>query len=191
MVSWRSSQEVLFMRVFSSLAAVLVVGASLAGAPAQAQVTKEQVPGITNFARVETTVACAGAIKPEAVSELKQMGFKSVINLRLATEDGANVEDEAAAAKAAGVNYVHLPFSGQSPDPAVVDAFLTAITVPENNPAFIHCAGGNRAATMWFIKRVQIDGWAIDRASEEAAGLGLTGAPMKQFALNYIQTHKK
>ena len=180
------------MRMLSSFVGVLLVGVSLIAGPAEAQqVTKEQVPGITNFARVETTVACAGAIKPEAISELKQMGFKSVINLRLATEQGADADAEAAAAKAAGVNYVHVPFSGAMADPSVADTFLTAVTNPANNPAFIHCASGNRAAAMWMIKRVQIDRWAIDKASDEAAGLGLTNPQLKQFALNYIESRKK
>ena len=67
------------------------------------QVTKEAVPGITNFARLETTVACAGTLKSDAIPELKKMGFVSIINLRPANEPGADVETEAAAAKAAGL----------------------------------------------------------------------------------------
>lgn len=169
---------------------VLAVGLLIA-APLGAQVIKETVPGITNFARVESTVACAGAITAQSVPEIKKYGFKSIINLRLAEEPGANVEAEAAAAKSAGLSYVHVPFNGQMPDPAAVDKFLTAITSPGVEPAFIHCAGGNRAALMWFIKRVEVDGWDINRATEEATALGLTSAPLKQFALTHIQAHKK
>src|SRR5438132_257079 len=88
----------------------LVVVLALAPAGAQ-QVTKENVPGVTNFAKLETTVACGGATKAEAVPELKKMGFASIINLRLASEQGANVDEEAAAAKAAGIKYFHLPFN--------------------------------------------------------------------------------
>ena len=43
---------------------------------AHAQVTKENVPGITNFARVETTVACAGATTPAALTEVKRLGSR-------------------------------------------------------------------------------------------------------------------
>ena len=92
------------------------------------------------------------------------MGFASIINLRLATEPGADIDAEAAAAKAAGINFVHLPFNGSMPDPAVADRFLKIITEPGNQPAFIHCASGNRAAAMWLIKRVLIDKWDNDRA---------------------------
>ena len=43
---------------------------------------------------------------------------------------------------------------------------------------------------MWFIKRVQIDRWDNDRAMKEAEALGLSSAPLKQFATNYVTTHK-
>ena len=155
------------------------------------QVTKDTVPGITNLARLETTVACAGAIKADAVPEIKKMGFASIINLRQASESGADVEAEAAAAKSAGIRYYHVPFNGQSPDPAVADRFLEAITATGSEPAFIHCAGGNRAAAMWLVKRLTVDHWDADRATAEATALGLTSPALKQFAFDYAQSHKR
>jgi hypothetical protein len=41
------------------------------------------------------------------------------------------------------------------------------------------------------IKRMLVDGWDEERASTEAAALGLTSAPLKTFALSYVSTHKK
>src|SRR5215510_13899941 len=158
---------------------------------AQAQVTKESVPGITNLARVETTVACAGAVTPPAVAEIKKMGFTSIINLRQPTEQGADIEGEAAAAKTAGINFFNIPFNNAAPDPAVVDKFLQTIMQPGNQPAFIHCASGNRAAAMWFVKRVLVDKWDVERAGAEAASLGLGNANLKTFMLSYIDSHKK
>jgi uncharacterized protein (TIGR01244 family) len=172
------------------VAAVLATIA--AGIPVLAQqVTKENVAGVTNFLRLETTVACAGATKVEALPELKKMGFASVINLRLASEPEANVDAEAAAAKAVGLRFYHLPFNGQMPDPAVADQFLNAITTKGSEPAFIHCAGGNRAAAMWLIKRLAVDHWDVDRATAEATALGLTSPALKQFAIDYAKTHQR
>src|SRR5215470_11248512 len=158
---------------------------------AEAQVTKESVPGITNFARVETTVACAGAVTNSAVAEIKKMGFASIINLRQPTEQGADIEGEAAAAKAAGIKFYNIPFNNAAPDNAVVDRFLQTIGQPGNEPAFIHCASGNRAAAMWFVKRVIVDKWDVERAGTEAAGLGLSNQALKSFMLSYIDSHKK
>ena len=105
---------------------------------ASAQVVKQEVPGIRNFAKVESTVACAGAITPAAIPEIKNMGYASIINLRLATEQGADIEGHTAAAKTAGIPYYHIPFSTAAPDPAAVDTFLKTITAPGVQPAFIH-----------------------------------------------------
>ena len=117
---------------------LLTVVGWLVAAAAGAQVVRQDVAGIRNFAKVESTVACAGAISPSAIPEIKRMGYASIINLRLATEQGADIEANIAAAKAAGIPYYHIPFSTASPDPAVVDTFLKTITAPGVQPAFIH-----------------------------------------------------
>ena len=169
----------------------LIVVAMFGGRPASAQVSKQTVPGVTNFAKLETTVACGGATTPEAVPELKKMGYASIINLRLPSEAGANVEAEAAAAKAANINFYNIPFSGASPDPAVADTFLATITAKGNEPAYIHCAAGNRAGAMWMIKRLVVDHWDTEKAYTEATALGLTSPALKQFAIDYAQTHKR
>ena len=158
---------------------------------ASAQVTKESVPGISNFSRVETTIACAGATTPAAVADVKRLGYASIINLRPASEAGANVEAEEAAAKAANIRYFHLPFNAAAPDPTLVDRFMAAVTAPANQPAFVHCASANRASALWMIKRMMADGWDADRAGTEAAALGLTNPALKTFALDYVSAHKK
>ena len=174
------------------IAVGLVASACLAALPARAQeVTKENVDGITNYRRLETTVACAGAIKSDAVPDIKKFGFASIINLREGTEDGANLEAEAAAAKAADIRYYSIPFNTEAPDAAAADKFLAAITEKGSDPAFIHCARGGRAATMWFIKRMVIDHWDVDRAAKEATDLGMTNPKLKQFAIDYAQSRKR
>jgi hypothetical protein len=72
-----------------------------------------------------------------------------------------------------------------------VDRFLQTITQPGFQPAFIHCASGNRASAMWFVKRVLVDKWDLERAGAEAAALGLSNATLKTFMVNYIESHKK
>jgi uncharacterized protein (TIGR01244 family) len=177
------------MKRFHFIAALLTIGFTCI--PAQAQVKRSDVPGITNFAQVETTVACAGSITPASVAGIKKMGFASIINLRLPTETGVDIDAEVAPAKAAGIKFVHLPMSSSAPDPAVADQFLQILAEPGTQPAFIHCASGNRAAAMWMIKRALVDKWDTDRAAEEAAQLGLTSSTLKTFALQYIQAHRK
>lgn len=180
------------MKSYFQLTLGLIALAWLAAAPAPRQkITQDNVEGIANFHRLETTVACAGAINRHVIPEIKKIGFVSIINLREASEAGADLESEAAAAKAAGIRYYSIPFSAANPDPAAVDKFVEAITAKGSEPAFIHCAGGVRAATMWFIKRMVVDHWAMDRAAKEATALGMTNPALKQFAIDYAQLHRR
>jgi uncharacterized protein (TIGR01244 family) len=156
-----------------------------------AQVITETVPGITNLRRVESTVACAGQTMPEAMKAVKEMGFASVVNLREASEEGSNVDAESAAAAGVGLRYIHIPMNSASPDAAVFDRFVEASRAPENQPMFVYCRSGNRAAAVWLAKRIVVDGWTVNRAAEEAEALGLRSAPLKQFALDYANARQK
>jgi uncharacterized protein (TIGR01244 family) len=170
-----------------SLACTLIATLALAAAAAAQQVTKEAREGIKNFARVETTVACAGAITADAMPEIRKMGFVSVINLREAQEPGADIETHRAAAEAAGLRYYHVPLNSAKPDPKAADDFVKVISSKESAPAFIHCVSANRASAMWMIKRIVVDHWEVDRAVAEAEALGLTNANLKQWAIEYAR----
>lgn len=175
-------------KLIQSLCVVVAVAIA---ATAGAQVTKESVPGISNFSRLDTTIACAGATTPAAVVEVKRLGYNSIINLRMASEAGAETEAEEAAAKAAQIKYFFLPFNSAAPDPVIVDRFIAAVTAPANQPVFVHCASANRASALWMIKRMVVDGWDADRAGTEASALGLSSPALKTFALDYAAAHRK
>ncbi len=159
-------------------------------APALAQ-TKQDYPGVSNFTRVDATVACGGATEVATLDALKKDGFKAVINLRMASEPGINLEQNRTRAKELGLNYVHIPFSAGSPDPKAVDAFLATIADKGNQPVFIHCASAQRVGTVWLVKRVLQDNYSIDKATTEAHAIGLSNPGLEKFALQYIADHKK
>ena len=158
---------------------------------ALAQVVKQERAGIVNFSKVDAVVACGGATETSALDGLAKDGFKSVINLRLATEANANIELNAAQAKTLGLKYVHIPFSTQQLDPKVIDQFLAAIADKSNQPAYVHCGSASRVGAVWLAKRVLQDGWTIEKATEEAKLIGLRSEALEKFALEYIASHKK
>jgi uncharacterized protein (TIGR01244 family) len=168
---------------------VIPVLALVVTAPAAAQVKKQDMPGIRNYSRVDATVGCGGQTDPSAMAALKKEGYVSVINLRLPTEEGANVDAGRAAAQSAGLKYIHLPFNAAMPDPKVVSDFLGAVADKSNQPVFIHCGSANRVGAMWMIKRALQDGWTVDRAQAEGEAIGLQNPQLKEFAANYIKEH--
>lgn len=149
------------------------------------QARKETVEGIRNFTQVDAVVACSGAVETVAMPTLKARGFNAVVNLRLATEPGAAIEESRAAADAAGLRFIHLPFSGSAPDEAVVDAFIKAVADPANQPVLITCGSANRVGAVWLAKRLLVDKWEEAAAVEEAKLIGLTSEPLRQFAVQY------
>ena len=170
---------------------ILLAAALLFTTSASAQVTKGEIAGVRNFSRVDATVGCAGATDPSAMAALKKEGFVSVVNLRVATEQGADVDAGRAAAQAAGLKYIHLPFNAAAPDPKVVDSFLAAVADKSNQPVFIHCGSANRVGAVWMIKRALQDGWDVDKARAEGEAIGLSNAQLAAFAVEYIKTHRR
>ena len=166
----------------------LTATAAILSAGLSAQVTKQELAGVRNFSRVDATVGCAGAVDPAAMGALRKEGFVSVVNLREATEQGAEVDASRAAAQKAGLKYIHLPFNAAKPDSAVVDRFLVAVADKSNQPVFIHCGSANRVGAMWMIKRALQDGWPIDKAQAEGQAVGLTNPQLVAFATNYIKS---
>ncbi len=164
-----------------------LVGLAMATVMAQ---EKQERAGITNFTKVDAVVACGGATDVSALDALKQDGFKTIINLRLPTEQGANIDENRSKAEGIGLKYVHIPFSGSAPDPKAVDQFLAAVADKTNQPVYIHCAAAGRVAAMWMVKRVLQDGWPVDKAADEARLIGPPNKVLEQFARDYIASHK-
>ncbi len=148
-------------------------------------------PGTSYYTRVDATVACGGATGVQAMPALKAEGFKTIVNLRQASEEGADIEESRKAAERAGLKYVHIPVNAADLDVRTVDTFLETLRDPSNTPVYIHCASANRVGMMWLIKRVMMDGWAVSKATDEAERIGLRSQKLKEFALDYLRSHGK
>ena len=166
--------------------------------PTSVLVEKTDIPGIVNFSRIESSTGFAGspvgfggATQRSAMSLLKDEGYAAVINLRLVSERGADVEGSRAAAEAAGLNYIHLPLNPQKLTPAVVDAFVAALGNGENRPVYVHCASATRVAALWMIGRVQTDGWDIDAAEAEARMIAAKPDSAVALATRYMTLHEE
>ncbi len=163
-------------------------------APAGAQETQTApaLPGIRNYTPVDATVACAGVVTPEAVAALKQAGFASIVNLRTAEEEGANLEAMQKAATEAGLRYIHVPFSSSDPKPEPVERFLEIARDKSNEPMLVNCASGGRASMLLAIKRVMLDGWSVEKAMAEVPSRSEGARPaVREFTLEYLKAHGK
>ena len=157
-------------------------------APAAAAAVPGAIPGIRAFTHVSDRVTLGGAVDPSAYPLLKQAGYAAVINLRTAAEAGADIEGAKAAAGAAGLTYIHVPFDKAGLTAGTVDTFLKAVSDPANQPVLVHCAGAVRASLMWAIKRAVQDGWPVEEALGEFPWLARSvPEAYRTFAHEYIK----
>lgn len=115
--------------------------------------------------------------------ELKNRGVQTVINLRHEAELGEF--DEAAASKALGMRYVHVPFNGGNElTDAVFDQVLDALDSKE--PVLMHCASANRVGALWMAYRMQEHGLDYDEALAEARTAGLRSTSYIERVKEYV-----
>ena len=132
---------------------------------------------MTDFRRVTDDFSVSSQIELADVTAAAAQGFTLVINNRPDGEQpgqpsSAEVE---AAAKAAGLDYVHIPVVG-SPTPDQVEANRVAIAGAEG-PVLAFCRSGTRSIVTWCIgqaisgKRGRVELTALGRE----AGYDLSG----------------
>jgi uncharacterized protein (TIGR01244 family) len=104
-----------------------------------------QLVPVQNYSRVTEQIAVSGLIGNGGAQALASHGFKTVIDLRTATEGTA---DEKALIDLNGMNYINIPMTVAGISEEQLDAFTKAIETAQT-PVLIHCGSGNRAGAMW------------------------------------------
>jgi len=179
----------LVRKVMTMKTCLLVLAALLAvGSATHAQQTPEFV-STPNFVQVGEQFYIGGQPAMNDLARLKARGIRAIVNLRVPAE--YNAAEEEAKAKELGLRYFNIPVNPANLQDSQVEQFLKITSDRQNQPAFIHCAGGPRAAAFWMIRRVLVSGWKIEDAETEAQKMGLRNPALLEFARNYIARHPK
>jgi uncharacterized protein (TIGR01244 family) len=133
------------------------------------------IEGVPNYHVVTPGLATAGQPTPEAWKQLKQLGFKTVINLRTEGEGGKEAEK---AVTEAGLRYVWVPLMPATLSAKDVEAVAAVLDDPAAGPVLLHCAVANRAGGLWAAVLAR-KGKSLDEAEAEGIKAGLTSQPMK------------
>lgn len=112
-----------------------------------------------------------GQIGPEDVPALKELGVTLIVNNRPDGEDIGQPEsdDIEAAAKAAGIDYRHVPIA-RGMGPSDVEAMREAMHSAGDGKLFAFCRSGNRSALAWAVAKSEdgVPREELDRMASEA-----------------------
>jgi uncharacterized protein (TIGR01244 family) len=101
--------------------------------------------------QIAPDVCVAPQLEPAAMAEAARAGFRSVVNNRPDFEGGPNQPTSAqieAAARAAGLEYRHLPVSGAYQSPEEIAAFARLLAeLP--HPVLAFCRSGARSTKLY------------------------------------------
>ena len=118
----------------------------------------------------------SGQLTPDQIPDLKGQGITLLVNNRPDNEDpdqplSADLE---AAARAAGMEYRHIPIR-YGMGPSDVEAMRDALHAAGSGKLLAFCRSGNRSTLAWAVARAE-DGAEPDelRQAAEAAGFNLS-----------------
>ena len=148
----------------------------LASVPALAGLPDAVDPGqIPAYRLVLPDVAVAGQPTAEALARLKEMGFRTVVNMRAAKE---GPEGEREAVEAQGLRYVSVPVTPESFSLADVDAVEKVLADPASGPVLLHCSSSNRVGGVWAVLESR-RGRSPEEALAAGRAAGLHSPPME------------
>jgi tyrosine-protein phosphatase SIW14 len=148
------------------LSLALAATLALAGAAASGASDGKRVANtpVENFGKVDDHYYRGGQPDAEGFARLKQLGIKTVIDLR---KDSVVAEPEQV--RSLGMQYFNIPMKASRPaTPEQVDYFLKLVNDPKNWPVYVHCKGGrHRTGALTAVYRITHDGWTADQAWDE------------------------
>ncbi len=117
--------------------------------------------GLNNFHKVSEELYRGAQPTAAGIRQLKEMGIKTIINLRSFSSDEDEIGD-------VEIGYEHIYMKAWHPEEEEVVKFLKIVTDKTRTPVFVHCQhGADRTGLMCAIYRVAVCGWTRELAAEE------------------------
>lgn len=162
---------------------LLLVALLAAPAPLPAQVPESVDPEkIPNYRVLRPDLAVGGQPSEEAVTQLGEMGFKTIINLRT-RQEGALEEEQVV--RALGLDYVWVPVRSSTLSLRDVEAVEQVLSDPERAPVLLHCGSSDRVGAVWGAIQARA-GRTLEEAEAAAREAGLKSPKNWEAALRVL-----
>ncbi len=153
--------------------------------PRVAPVAVGQAPNSSTF---RNKIYFAGQPSEADFALYAKLGVTKVINLRMPAEMEKAGFDEAAAVKAARMEYVSVPFGPEPPTEGDLKKIFAGIAGSGGDAkVLLHCASSNRVGFVWALYRGAEQGVPVDEAMAEGEAAGLKNPNLKKLARQKLE----
>jgi len=160
-------------RVSVASFALVALALSLSALSAEIPATVEKAE-IPNYLRIRPDLATAGQPAPDAIRKLREMGFRTVVNLRTPPE---GTEKDRVVVEELGLRWVSVPITPASFSAKDVEAVARVLDDPAAGPTLLYCSTANRVGGVWAVYKVR-KGTGVDEALAEGRKIGLKSPQM-------------
>jgi uncharacterized protein (TIGR01244 family) len=116
-------------------------------------------------------ILTGGQPTPQQLEAARNLGYKTVINMRMPDEEGSTRPEEV---EGLGMTYISIPIGGEEGvNEENTRRFAEALENAEY-PIIVHCASGNRIGALFAMKGYLVDGMPADEALAIGLASGLT-----------------
>ena len=140
------------------------------------------LPGLGNVGRVALGIYRGEQPGPGGYATLKQLGIKTVIDLRTSESEKAQVE-------AAGMRAIAVPIEMTRKGlKEKVDQVVALMADPANQPVYVHCRHGqDRTGIVVAAYRMTLDNWSLKDVEAEMQSFGFNDVwvNFKKFIRSY------
>jgi len=120
-----------------------------------------KIDGVPNLHKVSEDLYRGAQPTAIGMTNLKQMGIETVVNLRSFHSDRDEIGNT-------GLGYEHIYMKAWHPEKKEVVRFLQIVTNPNRTPVLVHCLhGADRTGTMCALYRIVVQGWTKEEAIRE------------------------
>ncbi len=152
----------------------------------ETQHAQMEVINIPNAKTPLPNVLTGGQPTPKQIEQAQAAGYKTIINLRTANENGT--WDEASKAKELGMHYINIPIAGENGlSKENANALMSAIQKHADHPVMVHCGSGNRIGALFAIDAKFNKNQTTKEAIETGVNSGLTS--LKPAVEKYLETN--
>jgi protein tyrosine/serine phosphatase len=139
----------------------------------------DAAPPIERFVKVDERLLRGAQPDLEGFKYLRDLGVRTIINLRLAKH--AERLNEREIVESLGMKYVNIPIEdgnfftrSRRIPPEAIQSFFQTIDAPESGTVFVHChRGADRTGALVSFYRIVRHNWDSARAYGEARQIGM------------------